>query len=805
MADPKQGATAEDVKNQSEFYELLVKSNAEAAKLNELLVDRADQLSLTAEKLKSQTELQNKIATNYLNQITSLDEIVDRQKKLRDWAFETQLSREEAETYEKQMASLEEQKLKAVNSISERKKLILELEGKAKNQGKQGVEKLKEEEEQFLNLLKIKVDGQNTLGDILKDENNQYTEKQKRDALEKAKGINKDFLELQAKTKIVTEKVAKNLGLSAKFSDTTLGSAMDLQKRFSQMREALGDGGIKSMMKSIGLESFNFKNLIGSIVEETFKIAVNIEKASKELGKATGFGNAFNKTLRDTANNLTLMGGDENTAKDAISGLINNFTAFHPAAKETNEYLATTAGRLNMIGVQAGTSVAIMDYFNKVVGQTAKESADTAAQISMMGKQMGVTANKMATDFKDASGRLTIYGDDNIQVFKELAAQAKATGIAVNSLIEISKKYDSFDKAAESVGQLNAVLGTNLNTLEMINATDSERIEIIRTQVKASVGNFDGLDKYTKMHIANAMGLKDVAEAQRMLNMSQAEYLKNTASQQEAANVQAELATMTAELVPVMQKLGIMAMKLFRIFSPLINGFLAIGQGIDFLYVKFVEFMGEAGQLGEILGGIGEILKIVSIVALALAAGLSWPVTAVIALVSALGSLWDIFHKDGSPMLYEMFDFIAGAVGRMASAFMSPITMVQGLASTFSGLWDSFHTNDASKSFDIAAVAKIDMGKVASGIDKVKSALVDLSTLKIDGFLAMTTDGTNTSLLMGQGAGSVAAMAFAQGKLTVDVNMPEIALPPINVVVKVNTEGLKQYFDAAIEERATRN
>ena len=52
-------------------------------------------------------------------------------------------------------------------------------------------------------------------------------------------------------------------------------------------------------------------------------------------------------------------------------------------------------------------------------------------------------------------------------------------------------------------------------------------------------------------------------------------------------------------------------------------------------------------------------------------------------------------------------------------------------------------------------------------------------------------------------ASSGVIKSLSEGRLTVDVNMPEIALPPINVVVEVNDAELKKIIDARIEKRAT--
>ena len=104
------------------------------------------------------------------------------------------------------------------------------------------------------------------------------------------------------------------------------------------------------------------------------------------------------------------------------------------------------------------------------------------------------------------------------------------------------------------MAQLNAVIGTNLSAVEMLAANDEQRINMLREQVKLSVGNFDSMDKFTKMYVAQAMGVKDVAEAQRLLNMSTAEYQKYKSGQQESINAQEDLNKAVIAAMPLGNK-----------------------------------------------------------------------------------------------------------------------------------------------------------------------------------------------------------------------------------------------------------
>lgn len=517
------------------------------------------------------------------------------------------------------------------------------------------------------------------------------------------------------------------------------------------------------------------------------KMALEVDNLSKNLGAATGFGDQFGDEITNMAQKGNMAGIGFKESAEALKSLTENVSSFNPAAERTNEYMGMTVARLQKLGVGAGESAKAMDFFQRTMGMTGEVAADLTAQIARMGKEIGITGTKMISNFTAASARLAIYGKDNIKVFKELAAQAKATGMEIGSLISISEKFDKFDSAAESAAKLNAVLGTQLSTLQMMNATDSERVMMIKQQVQASVGNFDSLDKFTKMYIAQAMGVKDVAEAQRLLNMSTAEYQKYQQGQQEQADIQAELAEATASLVPMMQQLKLAGVQLMMMLKPLIKFFSAVVSGAS-----------------AIVSGIGQLFPVFSsgsdaidILIGALAAGaIAWyafgtaVVTAtggLVLIIPALLALFGAFHKKGSPELWDLPNHAADGYLSMAEGMGAAAMAADATSASLKGVHDSFHKAGGQK-FSIEAMAKLDTDKIASGITKVKSALMELSTLKIDGFLAMSTDGVSTSMIMGS-KGLISKIS--EGKLTVDVKMPEMKMPDINVKVYIGDRELR--------------
>ena len=675
-----------------------------------------------------------------------------------------------------------------------KKKQLEEVEKVAKAEA-MSLEQLLEKAGIEKEVMNMKLDGEQTLLDLL--DANLDNEQKRKDILEKARGINENILNVNKKVSGISTKIATSVGLAADSSDTFLGGMVDIMAS----SDAIGENMKLTSLISKNLigQSLNFKNILFSAVEFAYDLAKQIEKVSKDLGRATGFGNVFAQQIGDIGRNLTMIGGDEQAASEVIKTMADNISSFNPTSHRMNVNLATSVFKLKQFGVSTSTSTKLIDTFEKAMGLTSEQAVETTAQIAIMGRQLGITTEKMVGNFNTAYERITLFGSQGNSMFKELSAQVKATGLEMGKLLEISKKFDTFSGAADQVSQLNAVLGTNLSSLEMLNATDSERIEIIRREVRSSVGNFDSLGKYEKLYIQQAMGVSSVAEAQRLLNMSQSEYLSNQAKQQEAADAQAELAKNASELVPALTKLANILIMFFKLLTPFLSFFQGLGMLLDKIFSGIAEVTGGFEQAGYALYILIDVLTAATAAWYLFWAATTGPVGIAVAAVAGLGAIFDAFHRSGSPELWELPEHSGKAYDSMAESMGSATTAIGATTKSLDGLHGSFHSMGGSK-IDLTAIAKMDTGKIAAGITSVKSALQELSTLKIDGFIAMTTDGNKSSFAV---ASEGVIKSLSEGRLTVDVNMPELKLPPIKVVVESKGDKLSDFIDARVEKRGT--
>ena len=777
---------------QAKNAEKLVKSETERLKvLKEIEEIEKNLKRLQQDKVESETRLKE-IETERLkmteNQATKQEEILSQQEEIRKTKQQIQDIETDLHNMSKAAKGQALEDLKNLRKTRDDQQKILSEKQKEKREESKKLKVLKEQE----GYLKRKLAIEQKYGKEAKDNIDNAEKSSKsftgmfKDAagdLPVIGGQVKKLMNLQTKIPGILNKVADNIG-SIVSSGSTLGKVLGrfgAQGAVKGLSTVISSMAITTMATIAGITLF-----IGKIIS----MALEVNNLSKELGAATGFGDQFNEEITRMGVQGNLAGIGFKESADALKALTQGLSSFNPKAEKTNEYMGMTAARLEKLGVSAASSVKSMEHMQRSMGMTGKQAADTTAQLARMGKEIGITGTKMIEDFNSASGRLAIYGKNNIKVFKELAAAAKASGIEMQTLLGITEKFDKFDSAADSAAKLNAVLGTQLSTLEMMQATDSERILMLKQQVQMSVGNFDSLDKYTKQYIAQAMGVKDVAEAQKLLNMSMAEYQQYEKGQQQQADIQKELAEATEKLVPVMTQLKLAFAQFFLAFAPIIKGLATFLSKIS----PFIVMFGKA--LGIVAYGItifGAFKLVVAALAMSFAtfmvvSKIGLIITLVSGLVFAFSKLWDIIHKPGSRSMAEgMFDKDLGPtftkMGKDASGARGELS---ALSEEMSNVYDAAHPG--GKAMDIQAAASIDTSAIASGLEKVKSVLMELSTVKIDGFLAMTTDGTNSSFIMGS-EGMI--KNISEGKLVVDVKMPEMKMPDVSVKVYIGDRELR--------------
>ncbi len=304
--------------------------------------------------------------------------------------------------------------------------------------------------------------------------------------------------------------------------------------------------------------------------------------------------------------------------------LYTSMSGFSNQSRATQESLTMTAAKMELLGVSAAATGQNLDYLTRAFGMNAERAGQVQEEIARHAMAAGIPPQKMAEDFGKYASQMSVYGQQGVDVFIKMEKASKSLGVSMETLNSlIGESMDTFEGSARAAGKLNSVLGGNyLNSLELINANEADRLVIIKKSIEASGVNFAQMDKFQQKAIANALGIKDVAEANKMLSKSSAELSmdmnKQAASQKKLEEVQREAAKVQDQMKVIFEQLLIAVRPFVELIKFLVNviGIVAdsfggwTGRIIAFTFVIYklvgaFKSLEIAAKLQQVAAGIG--------------------------------------------------------------------------------------------------------------------------------------------------------------------------------------------------------
>jgi len=335
---------------------------------------------------------------------------------------------------------------------------------------------------------------------------------------------------------------------------------------------------------------------IGSLVKE-------MVETNESLAKATGKVGLINKESFSGVEKYAI--GYREMGK-ATAALFENMSRFSALSAPAQKDLAQHAAKMENLGVSAEMTGKLFNDLSRSLGMNDKQLKELSDRITTVAIGLGISASKAFKDFSATLPALASHGMKSKEVFFDLQKQSKALGIEMTTLLGIiGEGFDTFEGAADKAGKLNAILGgTYLNSVEMLNATESERVDLLKQAFEASGKNWDSLDRFEKKAIAASLGIKDVNEASKLFKELSIEDQKameaQAATQKELEDAQMKVASTTRQLELAFSKLAIAAEPLAKAIkwiaellseSPGWTTAIAVVIAIAFSFAKFTQFL----------------------------------------------------------------------------------------------------------------------------------------------------------------------------------------------------------------------
>ena len=414
------------------------------------------------------------------------------------------------------------------------------------------------------------------------------------------------------------------------------------------------------------------------LVEVSFEFALEQDKVFAEFRKSTGAGREFDGVMKDVEQSGRIAGVTLDETAEAVGSLKNTFTDFTYFNKETQKEIGKTVTILAEMGFSAQTQSQILQTATQSLGMSIDSAQQFLLDLHSTAQTLGMDVERLGQEFEKNRDILARYGRNATEVFKEMAVQAKATGMEVSQLLGLVDKFKTFDGAAEAVGRLNAIMGgPMLNALDMLNASYEDPaagVRMIKDAFDETGLAVEALSGQELMVWADALGMS-AADTANLLGKSNEELQIQQMEMEEAAQKAQEMQNITDQLSNAFKQLYLDAEPfLTNVLIPMV-GWIAdflqwIGKGINMLGT----FGTTALFVGTALAGIGMLIpgmQPLSVAALAILGG-----AAAGGITTALSAGPD---EEGAAADTNLAGFASG--GRVLSAYRSAPLHIKGFAS----------------------------------------------------------------------------------------------------------------------------
>lgn len=449
-------------------------------------------------------------------------------------------------------------------------------------------------------------------------------------ALEEAKKRGDDTKKIQAEI----DALRKQAEAEQKAFNTEVAEFQDAEEKKAKKRHAGAIRRIRALQGAYEGVKAVVSDFVGNIITATLEI----EKQSQEFRKATGGAMAFTEELTFAKRELALFGGTTEQAAQLVGTMNDNFAFFQRESSGFRKSAIDLAADVSQLGIDATTTTEAIDQIVGTFGGGIKEVEDFSMTILGTAKNMGMDPGALGRATLGMSKSLAELGPRALGTSLEFQKLGRQFGVNAESLLAFSDKFEDYDSASDVVSKLNATFGTQLNTIELMKMSETDRAMAVMDNLKAQGIQFDQLSKFQKRNLAGITGL-EVAELSRLSQSKEAFETERMEREEAEKRGKDYLSLMdkikgffqkmvldvsplvtslidlgTRVLTPLLQRSDNISKVYFelskRIFAPLGNVITHIGKVLEEKVLPLMDMTGgSAGSFGETLVGISEVVS----------------------------------------------------------------------------------------------------------------------------------------------------------------------------------------------------
>ena len=341
---------------------------------------------------------------------------------------------------------------------------------------------------------------------------------------------------------------AKEMKLLQEEIHKTTEAKQKLKERTDGLRESLeAVTGAADTFTGLNLSMFtSFKEAGKGAIDYSRQIqGINVE-----LRRNTGFANRHVKSFDSIRQSYASVGLDAAAASQAITSLSTGFSAFDGVTTGTRKSLLATAKEFKILGVEFDDFASMNERLRfsfGLVGGAAQAASEDMKRIAL---ETGRPLGTVVKDLNEIGPELARFGSDGPRIFEALAKKARVLGTTIKEAFDITELFDTFEGAANVAGRLNAQLGLQLNSVEMMKATSEERLDILRQEFSMRGFDIQTAGRRQQQMIASILGT-DVETAKKMLGpeMDASRFRAEKATQDQMVKLEEKAVAVQQQLI----------------------------------------------------------------------------------------------------------------------------------------------------------------------------------------------------------------------------------------------------------------
>jgi len=308
-------------------------------------------------------------------------------------------------------------------------------------------------------------------------------------------------IKVRSEAKELEEEYTEELKRQMKLMGRQVGQQESL---FSKIKGFLGGLGLVALGKKIiNLVLAPFKEVWEFLDKKVIPAMANLNKTFGNMGSNMS---QLRKQTVSTGVQFEILGYSFDEGAEAVTGLAEAMMTVHIP----KDNLKTTLMLSEYVQLGAKNAGNLALAFMKSEGNL-KNLDDAMKNAIDLTREYGVPVNQIRKDVGENIDILARFGTQNIMTFSKSIAKARSYGLTIKEINSaFGKGMDTFEGTSEAAAKLNAIFGTNINSLELMMETDpTKRMEMLREELVNQGKTWDNLGVFEKNVITSSLKINE--------------------------------------------------------------------------------------------------------------------------------------------------------------------------------------------------------------------------------------------------------------------------------------------------------